>query len=124
MARAPKTQRVPRTCAGGRWTEAGKWGFFRSGFRQLSMRWPPIADVMKRNRRPYSGPDRRTKWEHQCELCGEWFPAKHIEVDHIVPCGTLKSWDDVRGFLERLFCEPEGLRKACITCNQKRKGAA
>ena len=33
--RRPKTDRVPRTRAGGTWTEAGFWGFLRSGVREL-----------------------------------------------------------------------------------------
>lgn len=118
MARRPKTDRVPRTRAGNTWTEASFWSWIRSGLRQMSCRWPPLADIMRTNRRPYSGPDKRTKFEHQCQLCGGWFPAKLIEVDHIEPCGTLKSWDDMATFAQRLFCEAEGLRKTCVECNQ------
>ena len=119
--RKPKTNRVPRTRAGGQWTEASYWSFIRSGLRQLSMRWPPLRDIMRRDRRPYSGPDKRTKWEHRCEMCGEWHPAKRIEVDHIDPCGSLKSFDDLPGFCARLFCEADNLRKLCEACNQRRK---
>lgn len=118
--RRPKTSRVPRTRAGGQWTEAGFWGFIRSGLRQLSLRWPPLRDIMREGRRPYSGPDRRTKWEHRCEQCGEWFRAKEIEIDHIEPVGQLKSLEDLPGFVERLLCERDNLRKLCIGCNQAR----
>lgn len=118
--RRPKTNRVERTRAGGEWTEAGYWGFLRSGLRQLSLKWPPLREIMRRDRRPYSGPDRRTKWEHQCELCRGWFPAKEIHVDHVLPCGRLSSLEDLPGFVERLFCEPDGIRKLCVGCNQAR----
>lgn len=119
--RRPKTERVPRTRAGGEWTEAAYWGFIRSGLRQLSMRWPPLRNIMRRDRRPYSGPDKRTKWEHRCEICGGWYPAKMIEVDHVEPCGQLKSYDDLPGFVARLLCEADNLRKTCATCNQSRQ---
>lgn len=118
--RRPKTNRVPRTRAGGTWTEAGFWGWMRSGLRRMSLTWPPLRDIMRRNRRPYSGPDKRTKWEHRCDLCGGWFKAKEIEVDHIEPCGSLREWGDVEGFVRRLFCEGDGLRKTCVECNQAR----
>lgn len=45
-------------------------------------------------------------------------------VDHINPCGTLKSFEDVRGFVERLFCEAEGLRLLCEECHQKQTNQA
>lgn len=118
--RRGKTNRVPRTRADGTWTEAAFWGYLRSGLRRMSLTWPPLRNIMRRDRRPYSGPDKRTKWEHRCEACGRWYPAKLIEVDHIIPCGQLKNWDDLRGFAERLFCEADGLRKTCVECNQKR----
>lgn len=119
--RRAKTNRVPRTRAGGTWTEAAFWGFIRSGLRQISMRWPPLRDIMRRDRRPYSGTDKRTKWEHRCENCGGWFAAKFIEVDHVEPCGQLKSFADLPQFVERLFCESDNLRKLCVDCNQARR---
>jgi len=116
----PKTERVPRTRAGGEWTEAGWWGFLRSGLRQLSRRWPPIARIaLHRVRRRYVGPNKRQKWEYLCVRCGHWYSAKEIAVDHIDPCGQLKSMDDVRGFVERLFCEPDGLRILCEQCHDE-----
>ena len=118
--RAPQTNRVPRTRAGGKWTEASFWGFIRSGLRQLSLRWPPLSDVLKENRRPYKGVDRRLKWEYCCAICGEWFTAKEIEVDHLDPVGSLRSFDDIPGFCERLFCEVDRLRVTCVECNQTR----
>lgn len=118
--RRPKTNRVPRTRAGGTWTEAAFWGYVRSGFRQMSLRWPPISDVMRQVRRPYVGPNKRQKWEYQCGGCGGWFMGREVHTDHIVPCGSLKSWDDVRGFLERLFVEADGLRVLCEACHKQK----
>lgn len=121
MGRRPKTDRVPRTRASGQWTEAAFWGFIRSGLRQLSQRWPPLSDVMKQSRRQYHGENKRQKWEYQCALCGNWFAAKAIEVDHVLPCGSLKSLDDLPQFVGRLFCETDNLRVTCVECNQARK---
>lgn len=117
MIRRPKTSRVPRTRAGGTWTEAGYFGFLRSGLRQLSRRWPPIANTLRGNRRPYTGPNKRQKWEYLCTACGHWFSAKEVSVDHVTPCGRLSSMDDVRTFVERLFCESDGLRVVCNECH-------
>ena len=118
--RIGKTSRVPRTRAGGKWTEAAFWGFLRSGLRQLSMRWPPLSDVLRENRRQYHGENKRQKWEYECAMCGGWFSAKEIEVDHLEPVGKLTSFDDIRGVVERMFCEVDRLRVTCVDCNQKR----
>ena len=121
MARRPKTDRVERTRAGGEWTEAAFHSFIRSGLRQMSRRWPPLVrQAALRVRRKYVGSNRRLKWEYECECCHGWKPRKEIEIDHIVPCGSLKSLDDVQGFIERLFCEPELLRVLCAACHALR----
>lgn len=119
--RKPKTQRVPRTRAGGEWTEAGMWGFFRSNLRNMSRRWPPLVRlVFNKVRRPYKGPNKRQKWEYQCADCGQWFPRKKVQADHIVPCGPLTNWDEFKTFAERLFVETDGLAVRCETCHQIR----
>ena len=119
--RRPKTDRVPRTRAGGEWTEASFWSFIRSALRQSSRRWPPIArQALHAVRRPYRGPNARQKWEHLCADCGHWYAAKEIHVDHIEPCGTLKSFTDLAAFAERLFCEAEKLRVLCEECHEVR----
>lgn len=116
--RRAKTDRVPRTRAGGEWTEAAFWGFLRSGLRQLSSRWPPRRNVLKTVRREYHGPNKRQQWEYLCAGCGQWFPAKQIEVDHVEECGSLKSFADIAGFCERLFCEADKLCVLCETCHE------
>lgn len=118
--RRPKTNRVPRTRAGGEWTEAGFWGFLRSGFRNMSRRWPPIVrHALRSIRRPYHGPNKRQKWEYPCRMCKRWWKATEVKVDHIEPAGSLRKWSDVEGFLQRLFCEADNLRVVCQKCHHK-----
>lgn len=118
MAKAkPKKEKVPRTRASGTMTESAFWSWIRSALRQKSRWWKPISDVKKAARRPYNGDNKRQKFEYQCAICEDWFPDKQTEVDHIVPAGSLKSSDDLKGFVERLFCEAEGLRVLCKDCH-------
>jgi len=119
---ATKKISSPRTRAGGEMTEARFFAFLRSGLRQMSRRWPPLVrHAMVAVRRKNESDNKRLKWEFQCATCRAWRPAKQVEVDHIVPCGSLKSFDDLRGFTERLFCEAEGLRVLCNVCHALRK---
>jgi 5-methylcytosine-specific restriction endonuclease McrA len=67
--------------------------------------------------------DKRVKWEYQCALCGGWFKGKETQVDHIVPCGTLKSFEDLAPFVRRLFCEADGLQVVCKPCHAEKTNA-
>lgn len=98
-------------------TEAAFWSFVRSALRKQSMRWKPIQAIKKDNRRAYSGENKRQKWEYQCANCLSWFADKEIEVDHIVECGTLNA-QSAGVFIERLFCEKEGLQLLCTACHK------
>lgn len=108
---------------GGKFTESAFWSFIRSTLRQKSRWWIPISMAKKNARRPYKGPNNRQKFEYKCAKCGKWFPEKAISVDHIIPAGSLNCADDLPGFVERLFCEVEGLQVLCNdTChNEKTK---
>ena len=119
--RVPNKNRVERTRAGGEWSEARFWQFVRSGLRLLSRRWPPRKQALLAARRPYTGTNPRAKWEHLCSLCGNWFMAKEVQVDHIEPCGQLKSFDDIGEFVRKLLVEKDGLRILCLKCHELRK---
>jgi len=109
---------VPRTRAGGEWTEAEFWSFLRSGLREKSRRWPPLVrQVFDSVRRKNRSDNRRLKWEYQCRQCQGWFPRNQVEADHIVPCGSLRSFADLEGFAERLFVEVDGLQVLCGDCH-------
>ena len=98
------------------WTTAKFFGFLRSALRAGYNKYPVKWEVLKAAKRPYKGPDKRCKWEYRCANCGGWFKAKEVSVDHVVPAGALNSFEDLPGFVERLFCGVEGLQvlhKAC-----------
>lgn len=38
----------------------------------------------------------------------------------MIPCGSLRSFDEVSGFMERLFCEGDGLAVRCHACHKER----
>lgn len=117
--KAKRASRVPLTRAGETWSEAKFWSFIRSNIRKMSMKWPPIRQVKMAARRPYTGENKRQKFEYLCSMCKEWYSDKETAVDHIVPCGSLRSFLDAAIFLERLLCEAIGLRVLCEKCHNK-----
>lgn len=102
------------------WSQARFFGFLRSALRSAYNRWPPKFKVLANARRPYEGADKRTKWEFQCACCGEWFKSSDVSVDHIIPAGSLNSFEDLAGFCERLFCSEEWLQVLCKLCHAKK----
>jgi len=97
-------------------SEAGFWSLIRSNLRNASRWWKPIAEAKKRVKRAKKNGGRQ-KFEYQCNHCKNWFPDKNVNVDHIIPAGSLTSANDLPGFLERLFCEVDGLQVLCQCCH-------
>ena len=112
--------RIPRTRNAGTMTDSQFWAMIRSALRQKSRWWKPAESVRMKARRPYKGVNKRQKFEYQCNSCKKWFSAKNTQVDHIVPAGRLASFDDLPGFVRRLFVEEEGLQLLCNSCHDKK----
>lgn len=115
-----KKSRVAKTRNSGTMTESAFWSFIRSALRNKSRWWKPITECKQKARRPYTGPNKRLKYEYQCNQCKGWYPEKQINVDHIIPAGTLTCSADLPGFIERLFCEQENLQVLCEKCHNKK----
>jgi 5-methylcytosine-specific restriction endonuclease McrA len=109
--------KIERTRNAGTMTESAFWSFIRSALRQKSRWWKPITISKQLAKRSYKGPNKRQKFEYQCNSCKEWFPEKSVNVDHIIPAGALNNGADLPGFVERLFCEVENLQVLCETCH-------
>lgn len=102
------------------WSEAKFFGFLRSALRQASSRWPPKYEVYKEAKRVYKGPNKKQKFEWLCNECKKCYPGKEVSVDHVIPAGTLKTFEDLPTFVKRLFCGKEGLQVLCSTCHAKK----
>jgi len=115
--RKPRANAAPKTRNNGTLTESAFWSFIRSGLRQKSRWWKPITQCKLNAKRDYTGPNKRQKFEYQCNSCKKWFAEKNINVDHIHPAGSLNCANDLPGFVERLFCEVDNLQVLCSGCH-------
>lgn len=124
----PKNPKVPRTRNGNTMTEAEYWGRVRSALRKAFAYWKPAQAVMKEAEcghmpNPKTG---RLKKVYLCAACGEVGFANDMQIDHMEPCGSLRSPDDLAPFLERLTCEDSTkfqlLHKQChqVQTNERR----
>mgnify|MGYP006921439440 CR=1 FL=1 len=112
----------PKTRNNKTWTEARYRSFIKGNLRRTTMRWGPIANVLKGAR-----VDRGI---YLCAACGDRVPAtikvgsrrvKNIHVDHINPIVDpnvgFTTWDDL---IERMFCEADNLQALCGACHEKK----
>ena len=102
-------KRVERIRNNGQWTESRFFGFIRSALRSAFQKWGPKHEA-KRLARVSRG-------QYKCAACDGIFPNGEVEVDHRVPCGSLKRYDDLPGFVERMFCEVQGFQVLCKDCH-------
>ncbi len=111
-----KRSLLDRPHCSGTLTVAGFFGLIRSALRRLSIRWKPRTEYLNSVRRPRINGG-RSKFEYECQVCYKWFIRAHIEVDHIVACGSLRSYEDIGPFVQRLLCEKDGFRALCKCCH-------
>lgn len=114
----PKLQKEPLVRCNGTMTESAFLAWIRSALRSKSLRWPPRAEALKLARRAYKGPNKLQKWEFCCSLCGRWFKAKEVVVDHFpVAAGSILSVEDIGPFANNLYCEVDNLRVLDKECH-------
>lgn len=110
-----------------KWTTARFWTFIRSALRTAWNKYPVKYSVLNNSKRPaeyewYGARNQKlnVKWEYQCNHCKDWFMGKQVSVDHIIPVGTLKDYDDLPDFTRRLFVSEEELQILCKECHDKK----
>lgn len=118
-------RKVERTRNGGKWTEAAYFSAIRSALRAKFRFWGPAIAALKAAERPSRSKNKRLKHEYKCRKCRKWFPRKDVQIDHIVECGSLKSLDDIAGFVQRLTPEsPDAFQVLCKTCHNQKSAIA
>jgi len=111
--------RVARTHNGGKWTQSQYWSAIRSALRSKFRYWTPATLALKAAERPSQSKNKRLKHEYQCAKCKKWFKRADVQIDHIVPCGSLKCAKDIPAFLERLT--PEDSAAFQVLCSKDHK---
>ena len=99
-----------------KWTRGRFNSFVTSLLRSGSRKWEPKYTVLNeaKTERKTNEETGRLAQHYLCNGCQKDFPAKQVEVDHILPVGRDKSWDES---IEGLFCEKENLQVLCKKCH-------
>ena len=121
MKKVVKNPKVIRTRNANTWSEAEFWGKIRSALRKVSMYWKPIQACKQGCKENYVGDNKRQKFAYRCAICNKLVSDKELHIDHLVAAGSLKSSDDLKGFVDRLFVE-DNFQCTCVGCNIKKAG--
>lgn len=107
MAKKKVTKRimVPRTRNAETLTESQYFSKIRSALRSCFRYWKPMTIALENSSRKSQSLNKKLKKEYQCAHCNEWFKREDVEIDHIVPAGSLKTYDDIAPFIKRLTTE-------------------
>jgi hypothetical protein len=118
-----KKQLEPKPYNAGTWTEGRFNSFVKSTLRSGSQRWPPKYRALNQAKQgkkinPASG---RLAEHYKCAACEGSYPAKNIQVDHILPVIDptvgFTTWDDV---IKRMFCEEDNFQILCRECHKEK----
>jgi 5-methylcytosine-specific restriction endonuclease McrA len=98
-------------------TKGAYFSWLRGNLRRVWMRSP--VSIRFKNSRCRPAPKKsRGKWVGDCAICQKEFLKSHLVVDHIVPAGSLRHWDDVGDFVRRLLGpSSDELRLLCKPCH-------
>lgn len=115
-----KKEKVPKTKNAGTMTDSQFFNWLRQKLRRISITWKPINECRKKAKVSYTGNNKRRKVSYICNSCKGEFSSTETSVDHIEPIGSLKSFEDLPQFVEKLFCEEQFLQVLCKTCHDKK----
>ncbi len=89
--------------------------------RSGSRKWPPKYQTLNeaKTEKKVNVKTGRVAQHFRCASCGNDFPAKEVEVDHINPIANAGqvTWDE---FIHRLYCEQDNLQVLCKEDHKKK----
>lgn len=103
------------------WTEARRRAFIISTLRQGTRRFPAKYETLNeaKTEKKINTKTGRLAQHYLCNLCKNDFPAKDIQVDHIIevvdPAVGFVDWNT---YVERMFCAKENLQVVCVPCHK------
>ena len=113
-----KKNNVERPYNMGTMTSAEYFGKIRSGLRRAFIYWKPLQAAAEKASRPNQSENKRLLKEYQCDICKDWFKRADTHIDHIIPCGSLRNYEDVVPFLINLTTEnPDNYQLLCKKCH-------
>ena len=103
------------------WTEGRRRAFITNALRAATRKWPPKYETLNaaKTEKKINPRTKRLGQHYLCAACGQDFPSKDVQVDHISPVVDpsrgFENWDV---FIARLFCDRDNLQVLCTACHK------
>ena len=103
------------------WTEGRRRAFITNALRAATRKWPPKYETLNdaKTEKKINPKTKRLGQHYLCNACGNDFPSRDVQVDHIEPVVDpstgFQSWDI---FIDRLFCDRGNLQVLCTACHK------
>jgi len=110
---------IERNYNAGTMSKAEYFQKIRSALRNAFRYWKPALIALEQASRPSQNANKRIKKEYQCAECKNWFKRADVQIDHIIPCGSLRDFSDLEGFIKRMT--PEDPKSFQILCRNDHK---
>lgn len=96
-----------------------KSAFFSYIRGQLRRAWThyPIAKKFKDKACRPNRRRGRAKFVGECASCNATMAKSHLQIDHIIPAGSITSWETSGDFLRGLFTTSDNMRLLCKKCH-------
>jgi 5-methylcytosine-specific restriction endonuclease McrA len=86
----------------------------RSAARKIWMYYDPARKAVREE-------SHLSRGRYLCSACGE--VKSKIEIDHLTNAGSFTTYEEFTRFLERLFCNKDGLAALCPECHLTKTNA-
>ena len=96
---------APKTRNAGKSSEAEYFSKIRSALRNAFRYWTPMLIALEQASRPSQSTNKKLKKEYCCAHCNKWFKRTDVQIDHKVECGSLRCYEDIVPFIQRLTQE-------------------
>lgn len=94
-------------------------GLFRSAVRKEWMFCNTKLSFLLSKRIPDMDVTTRTKWIHECNICGNRFKEGDVQVDHIKGENGFTQWDGAEGWADVILnTNHENLQILCTECHK------
>lgn len=107
------------------WTEGRKKAFIVSVLRSGTRRYPPKYETLDEAKtlKKINIKTGRLAQHYKCAVCLLDYPAKEVQVDHIIPVVSSDGFTDWNSFINGLYCPKDNLQVLCVPCHDiKTKG--
>ena len=114
------------------WEETDVWKnesqyltWLRGQFRKIWMDFIPKNEFLSENCRPVNDHERsmyglhpRTKKAGKCTFCSQILGKSKLQVDHITPAGSMRTYAEAPSYLLRLLCSKDNMQLICKPCHE------